>query len=194
VLFWEALPDSRLRSGGEASAGFIKLGVTDYRAAGRYVRNLRYGRTATRDPLAVLREGLGTCSTKHALLAMVAREQSLPVELALGIYLMSERNTPGVGQVLEKFGIESIPEAHCYLRYEGSRIDVTRAASGREPIDNFLREEIISPAQIGEHKMNFHQRFLRDWMSEARLSAALDFPALWRIREDCIAALSLRPS
>jgi hypothetical protein len=33
----------------------------------------------------------------------------------LGIYEMHERNTPGVGAVLEREGLSGIPEAHCYL-------------------------------------------------------------------------------
>ncbi len=39
---------------------------------------------------------------------------------------MTERNTPGVGAVLSKHGLAFVPEAHCYLTYEGIRIDVTR--------------------------------------------------------------------
>jgi hypothetical protein len=29
---------------------------------------------------------------------------------------MSEANTPGLGRVLSQHGLDSIPEAHCYLR------------------------------------------------------------------------------
>jgi hypothetical protein len=85
--------------------------------------------------MAVLTEGRSTCSTKHALLAELATEQHLPVALMLGIYLMSERNTPGVGSVLTRHGLAEIPEAHCYLMHDGVRIDVTRETTApSEPI------------------------------------------------------------
>src|SRR5262249_57188320 len=86
--------------------------------------------------------------------------------LTLGIDEMHERNTPGVGLVLDRYGLLYIPEAHCYLRYDGTRIDVTRSgAEPAEPIDRFLHEEAITPAQIGDHKTQLHQRFLRSWLA-----------------------------
>ena len=49
-----------------------------------YIRRLPYGRNTDRsDILRVLREGKGTCSTKHALLACLAQEQGIPLELTL---------------------------------------------------------------------------------------------------------------
>jgi hypothetical protein len=46
-------------------------------------------------PVIVLAEQRGTCSTKHALLRRLAIEQGLDIALVLGIYEMTERNTPG---------------------------------------------------------------------------------------------------
>ena len=134
----------------------------------------------------------GTCSTKHALLAALAHEQALPVVLMLGIYAMHERNTPGVGAVLARSGLTSLPEAHCYLMYAGLRIDVTRAgADPAEPISQFLREEAILPAQIGAYKMTLHRQWLLDWVSHNRkVLGGLSFEDVWRIREACIAALA----
>jgi hypothetical protein len=125
------------------------------------------------------------------LLAELAQEQTLPVVLTLGIYEMHERNTPGVNVVLHRYGLPAIPEAHCYLAYEGMRIDITR--SGVEPtgpIECFLYEEVITPAQIGEYKVQLHQRFLQKWITAQSLAKGLSFTAVWKIREECIAALA----
>ena len=46
----------------------------------------------------------------------------------LGIYEMSDRNTPGVGRVLTAHGLSYIPEAHCYLRCQGERDPPGRGA------------------------------------------------------------------
>jgi hypothetical protein len=98
VYSWDVLPPVSLQPAGPLSAESMARGSTDFRAAGRYVQALPYGRTADRaDFRAVLRAGKGTCSTKHALLAALAHEQDLPVVLTLGIYDMHARNTPGVG-------------------------------------------------------------------------------------------------
>jgi hypothetical protein len=140
--------------------------------------------------LAVLNEGKGTCSTKHALKAL-ANEQGLPIRPMLGIYEMNAHNTPGIGQVLEEHQLPSIPEAHCYLVRQDRRIDVTRNLNDQEaePISAFLIEEEITTEQIGEYKRRWHQAFMPQWLDR---QALLDFDPvqLWRIREECIAALS----
>jgi hypothetical protein len=62
---WEALPPEALKSVGLLSTAMLTCGITDFRAAGRYLQGLPYGKTADRaDFRSVLREGKGTCSTK----------------------------------------------------------------------------------------------------------------------------------
>jgi hypothetical protein len=190
---WEVLPQVALQSVGPLSAEFIARGIPDFRAAGRYLQGLPYGRTEDRaDFWAVLCEGKGTCSTKHALLAALAREQDLPVVLTLGIYAMHERNTPGVGAVLTRYGLTALPEAHCYLTYEGRRIDVTRSgAEPTEPIAQWLYEEAIVPEQIGDYKVTLHRQYLQTWVTaNAERVRRRSFEEVWRIREECIAALA----
>ena len=188
----EDLPGFPLRDVGGVSARLISIGARDFRSAGRYVKALPYGRNSDRsDPRLVLGEGRGTCSTKHALLAQVAVEQGFDVRLVIGIYEMTGRNTPGVGAVLKRHGLSVLPEAHCYLSYRGQRIDLTRALEGpAEPIKRFLYEEEISPAQIGDYKLELHRRWLGDWASRSSSARGLDPDLLWKIREECIAALA----
>ncbi|HLX38112.1 MAG TPA: hypothetical protein VKR29_09935 [Candidatus Binataceae bacterium] len=172
------------------SAEFRALGIEDYRAAARFVHQLPYGRNADRANFhLVLPERRGTCSTKHALLAALADEQRMPIHLTLGVYEMSESNTPGVGAVLDRYGMAFVPEAHCYLTFEGVRIDVTReVASPKEAIARFLHEETIAPAQIGAYKVAMHQRWICEWT--AREMPSRGWESIWKIREECIAAIS----
>jgi hypothetical protein len=77
------------------------------------------------------------------------------------------------------------------LTYEGTRIDITRSgAEPTEPIDRFLSEEAIVPAQIGDYKVQFHQQFLRRWLANTDVVGNRSFAELWKIREECIAALA----
>ena len=196
---WEVLDANLLRPGGVVTAAFTAARMHDFRQAAAYVNRLPYGRNTNRTAaLVVMREGRGTCSTKHALLRRLAIEQNLNITLVIGIYEMNQKNTPGVGKVLEKFGLRSLPEAHCYLRSGRKRIDVTRviADSAAERISHFIHEEEIAPDQIGEYKTSLHRRFLQQWMQEPTTRIQYTLTDLWRIREECIAALeepSLQP-
>ena len=114
--------------------------------------------------------------------------------LILGIYEMNERNTPGVGSVLQRHGLNALPEAHCYLRVGNERIDVTRqhARNYVEPISHFLHEEEIDPSQITLYKIGVHKSFLQQWVKRKARCRRLSLASIWEIREECIAALSLR--
>ena len=90
---------------------------------------------------------------------------------------------------MNRYGLTYIPEAHCYLRYESERVDVTGVAAGAEPIDRFLHEEPITVEQIGAYKNDLHRRFLRDWIARTETLAGRSVEDVWRIREECIAAL-----
>jgi hypothetical protein len=175
---------------GRITQMFRTAGIHDFAGAARHVWRLPYGRIENRaESWRVLTEGRGTCTTKHALLAELAREQRIEMHLMLGIFEMEERNTPGVGSVLERYGLTRIPEAHCYLRYKGARIDVTGVPAGAEPIEKFLYEEPITLEQIGAYKIALHRRFLQEWtVTGAGQGRSLE--DAWRIREECIAALS----
>jgi hypothetical protein len=109
-----ALPNFPLQPADGVTALFFALGMRDFHAAARYIHQLPYGRTSDRANFRqVLTEGCGTCSTKHALLAQLALEQGVVLSLTLGIFEMTEDNTPGVGPVLAQYALSALPEAHC---------------------------------------------------------------------------------
>jgi hypothetical protein len=183
--------DRPLQGDGLITQRFRAAGVAHFVGAATLIWRLPYGRIADRNQFwLVLEEGRGTCTTKHALLSELAREQGIDVQLTLAIYEMSERNTPGVSAVLGKYGLACIPEAHCFLRYQGARIDVTGVTAGAEPIAKFLHEESITIEQIGAYKIDRHRRFLTEWLAGRDATPALSLDEAWRIREECIAALS----
>jgi hypothetical protein len=154
-----------------------------------HVRKLPYGRTSNvEDPLAVLQQGRGTCSAKHQLLAAVAQDCGhSEVELIVGIYEMSESNTPGVGTVLNAASLTSIPEAHCYLSIEGERFDYTGLSAGTSsPFAALLAEYAVSPTNLSQVKVELHKRALGAWASDRGIS----METAWATREACIAALA----
>jgi hypothetical protein len=168
------------------------LGFTAFERLAEHVRVLPYARTMnSEDPCAVLREGRGTCSSKHRLLAAVAQDSGRPeVQLAIGIYEMCEENTPGVGAVLAAASVTSIPEAHCYLSVEGERLDFTGLPRGNaSPFTALIAESIVAPADLIETKSRLHGHALATWARTQGMSPE----AAWATREACIAALSAAP-
>jgi len=193
MFSWDFLPHRILAPTGCISNAFIDVGATEFRSAAAWVNGLPYGRNQSPDDkMAVFHERRGTCSTKHALLKRLAIEQNLDVDLCLGIYHMTEANTPGIGKVLEMHSLPSIPEAHCFLRIDHESVDVTRACGpqSKEPITSFVYQETISPDQIGKYKNEVHRRFLQEWMASSERASAYTLDDIWTIREACIAALS----
>ena len=104
-----------INENGPISQEVRNYSFTDFHVLAEFIRNIPYGRPSNvLDVLSVLKENSGTCSSKHRLLAAVAHECGHPeVELMVGIYKMSEANTPGVGFILEKASVASVHEAHC---------------------------------------------------------------------------------
>jgi len=157
------LADRPFSASGPFTARFQAAGVRDFAGAARHLLTLPYGRITDREKFwLVLQEGRGTCTTKHALLAELAREQA----------------------------ISYIPEAHCYLRHEGGRLDITGVPPAAAPIERFLHEEPITVEQIGAYKIELHRRFLRDWIARTETVRGRSLDEVWGIREACIAALS----
>ena len=180
------LPDVMLDERSQLTSFLNEYDIKTFHQAADWVWHLPYGRNSGADSLLVIIEERGTCSTKHALLAQLAQDHGLPVKLMVGIYLMNEANTKGVGAVLREAGLPAVPEAHCYLMYAGERIDLSRCVRCmNSPFDRLLMETPIAPAQIGEYKREFHQRLLRQWCNQHHY----DWEEVWNVREQCIAHL-----
>lgn len=175
---------------GPASKLCDENGINSFHEAIAFVGGLPYGRNTDRaDYMLILKEKRGTCSTKHAFLAVLAHELSLTIDLVIGIYEMTELNTPGAGAVLTRYNLKAIPEAHCYLRSANYRFDITRSSTPKDPSVHFFAEQTIVPQQIGDFKTEFHRRHLADWLDRKNINRRFSLQSAWEIREECIAAL-----
>lgn len=185
-----ALPTFEIAASSPLSQGIHGFGITTFAQLALHVSTIPYGRTTSNSPLATLLENRGTCSSKHRLLAEVADEfQHFQVTLVVGIYEMSEDNTPGVGVVLNAARLDSIPEAHCYLKVDESRFDFTGLPVGiKSPFQSLVSETVVSPVQLIEDKKRLHLGILQTWADGHDLS----IDDAWAIREACIAELAAR--
>ena len=169
----------------------IALGLTDFFSVCTFVKQLPYGRNTDRSNYAsILQENKGTCSTKHAFLKQVAIENEAEhILFCLCIYKMKESNTKGVGEVLSKYSIDYIPEAHTYLKFNDQILDFTRNEESQTSFKAaILLEEKILPKQIGNYKLDFHKNYFKNWIISKNVPYT--FPEIWNIREACIIQLS----
>jgi hypothetical protein len=155
------------------------------------IKNLPYGRNANRHDFSlVLSENKGTCSSKHAFLKDYADINEIKnVKLYIGIFKMSEVNTPKLGSLLSENNVEYIPEAHCYLKINQIPVDATTSDSFYDKIKQDIMEEIeIIPNQVSDFKVEYHKAFLKKWITETNQNNT--FEEIWEIREQCISKLS----
>ena len=168
----------------------VEAGVVSWEDLIRCVQTFHYGRNANRSDFSLVwYERKGSCSSKHAFLKMMADLNAIPnVDLVLCMYKMSATNTAKVGAVLEQYKLDYLPEAHCYLRFNGQALDVTTMTSNVSTIQaDVLEEQNILPNQVIQFKVDYHQTYLKNWAIANHPETS--FEELWAIREQCIKAL-----
>lgn len=179
-----------IKSSGELSRLVRERNIHSAKALITFIQNMPYGRTANRSDLSLLfTENRGTCSSKHALIKSIAMENGFEdLKLFIGIYKMTAHNTPNIGNGISENDLEYIPEAHCYLKFGKTIIDITSTNSDFEKIRTVILEEVeIEPQQIGQFKVELHQNYIKNWIEEKRIP--LSFEKIWAIRENCIVHL-----
>jgi hypothetical protein len=186
----ERLPNFPMAGFGPATRQCTLAGHQDFMSVVRYVHALPYGRTSQRGNYSlVLIESKGTCSTKHALLASIAREHQVPIGLGMGIYPCKGENFPSVRRILDEYQLESIPESICFLQFEDEIIDVSSPVAVPNTADlPFFYTETIEPEQIDGYKPLIHKGFIADWARSIGLETTYTTSELWKIRERCMRA------
>ena len=185
------LPNHELLHNTATAQHLLLEKCANFKDACQFIKALPYGRNSDRaNWRLVLTERKGTCSTKHALLKSLADELKIPLNLTLGIFKMTTANTPEIQKILEQNKLPYIPEAHCYLTYEGQRFDFTRSQATPLNSGDLLLEVSIEVDDIGERKVELHKKFLQEHIGEVEHFKYLTLSKLWKIREQCIDVIS----
>ncbi len=185
--------DFPLRAPGPVSEAFHSRAIETFSAACSHVAGCAYRRVSQPDnPLAVLEESCGTCSSKHVILKQLADEQGqgASVRLMLGIFFWGVSFSPKLESVLADSGFTELPEVHCYLRIDGAIVDLTSATWGRPRfVDTLAHEmELFSTDSATARKRETHREWMAAWLEQEHPDA--DFEDTWALREACIHSLS----
>ena len=186
------LPNFKIQQNGEISTEFLKRNIHTFSEATEFINNLNYGRNENKNDLkTIFKDNCGTCSTKHSILKKLAEENNeSEIKLILGIFKMNANNTSEIKETLKKNNLEYIPEAHNYLKYLNEIFDFTKIGSKPSDFENDLLEEIeILPNQITTFKVEYHKKYLQNWLNENN-NIELNLNELWKIREECIQNLT----
>lgn len=185
------IPNFKISPQGKLSSIIVGTGIIDFHSLCLFTRDLPYTRISDKNNLVLtLTENCGTCSSKHAFLKQVAVENHQDdVKLIVGVFKMNEINTPVIADDLNEAGLDFIPEAHCYLKYNDERFDFTKEGIDVNAFkEDILIEEEINPNQVGKWKTDFQKTFIGNWLEENKMNFSLE--EVWAVRESCIAKLA----
>jgi len=145
---YNVFPNAPLQRKGIISEKFLSLSIKSFRDACKYVHELPYGYNSTPDDIFILfKEGYGSCTTKHAVIATLAEELDIQIYKTVGIYPMSEDLVTGTHRILKKYHLPYLPMNHCFLVYGSFRVDLTEGNNNgkNHAIEEFLYTEKVLP-------------------------------------------------
>lgn len=182
--------NSSFTASGPVTESYRGQNVHTLAEAINWTHRLRYRRNSRRDDyLLIFTEKQGTCSTKHAALAALCRENDIDGQLMLAICKLTTQLDPRATEFLRTLNVDYFPEAHCYLRYREDDIDVTFPRQSTALKVEILQQHRIEPEQIGDHKVALHHAYLQHWMAAQGIDQRFSFDEIWAMREAWITSL-----
>ena len=145
---YTVLPNPMIDKKEIISEKFKSLKIKNFWDACKYVHELPYGyNSRTDDILIIFKEGYGSCTTKHAVIATLSQELGISVYKMIGIYAMNEDIVTGTNNILEKYHLPYLPMIHCFLIYDSFRVDLTEGNNNGKncSIEEFLFTEKVIP-------------------------------------------------
>ncbi len=188
----ENLPNNEILPKGEISKKFLSLGIKNFKDACLHVHNIEYGYNSNYDDKWILfKENKGTCTTKHAVIAGLAKELGIPLYKNVGIYKFTERITNGTNQILEKYKIPYVPMIHCFLKYKDFRFDLTEGNKNgkKTTIEEFIHVEQVEPFISTKNEYLLFKRVLKNKILPSKEMQGIKEKTILKAREEAIILL-----
>ena len=189
---YTVFPDKTIVDNGLMARTFLGLGKDTFHAACRYVNALPYGYNSDRDdPMILFKEKLGSCTTKHAVIATLASELEIAIDKHIGIYAMTEARVTGTGKILERCRLPYVPMVHCFLVFEKQRIDLSEGnRNGKNgPIDEFLYTVRAAPRISAKDEYLLYRKALSDHILRRPELENAEIRTILKAREEGLALL-----
>lgn len=183
----DVLPSTPFGRVGPVSDEFVDRGVTSFGDAARWLRASPYGLNSSQDAFAVFRDGVGTCTTKHAAIVTLAGEVGVGVQLVWGLYPLDDSIIAGAGAVLAAAGVPFVPNVHCFVDVNGAFVDLTdgNCTGKRRMVEDYLS---LSAVDVGADEERFWSGAVGELCDRDPRFGHLDVAGLRVVLADCLAA------
>jgi hypothetical protein len=184
---YTVFPSKAIISAGAISKHFLSYGIKNFLDACDYVHNLPYGYNSDRDDLMILfKEKMGSCTTKHAVIATLAAELDLPINKSIGIYPMTEVIVTGTSKILNKYDLPFVPMIHCFLEYGKHRVDLTEGNHNgkNQSVDNMFYTEKVQPNISAKQEYLIYRQALKEHILSRQELQGVDIKYILHAREE----------
>ena len=185
-------PDKAIADKGLMASTFLDMDVKSFHQACRYVHELPYGYNSDRDdPMTLFKENMGSCTTKHAVIATLAAELQIDIDKHIGIYAMTEALVTGAKEILERYRLPYLPMVHCFLVFETHRVDLSEGnRNGKNgPIDDFLYTTKVAPCISAKDEYLRYRKALIDHVLLRPEFRDVDIKTILKAREEGLVLL-----
>ena len=141
--------------------------------------------------LILFKEGYGSCTTKHEVIATLAQELNIPVYKMIGIYAMNEELVSGTQQILEKHKLPYLPMIHCFLLYNSQYVDLTSGNNNgkNKEVTEFLYTEKVQSNISEKDEYMLYKNVLKNHILQRKEMAGITMVQLLHARSEGIALL-----
>jgi hypothetical protein len=184
---YTVFPNKAIITAGLISKHFLSLGIDQFLDACDYVHQLPYGYNSDREDLMILfKEKMGSCTTKHAVIATLAAELDLPINKSIGIYPMTEAIVSGTNKILNKYDLPYIPMIHCFLEYRDHRVDLTEGNHNgkNQPINSLFHTEAVDANISARNEYMLYRKTLKDRILRRAELQGVDIKRILHAREE----------
>ena len=186
---YDFLPDAEIIPVGDISKKFLELGIKTFKDACYYVHELEYGYNSNYDDKMIFfKENKGSCTTKHAVIAGLAEELSIPLHKKVCVYKFTEEITTGAEVILEKYDVPYVPMVHCFLEYHNYHFDLTEGNYNgkKKPIDDHIHAERVEPFISRKDEYLLFKTILKEHVLPSEEMKGISEKTLLKAREESI--------
>ena len=189
---YDKLPDAEIIPLGDISKKFLDLKITSFKEACMFVHKMKYRpNTNINDKMILFKEKCGTCTTKHAVIALLAEELGIPLYKKVCIYKFTEEITTGANTIMKKYEVPYIPMIHCFLVYERYQFDLTEGNNNgkKKPIDEYIHAEKVEPMISSRDEYRLFRKVLKEIIMESEEMQGVSKSNLLKARQEALLLL-----
>lgn len=184
----EIFPNIRLESNSTIAEKFLQRGLQTFHEACRWISDLPHGTNSnSANSLILFEEGYGNCTTKHGVIAHLAHAHNLPIHKNLGFYRLNATIAKGINALLAPYGLDFIPQTHCFLVYGEHWVDLTdgNCHGKNKTIEKYDFVIQVQPDLSRHQKEDYYREYLQRYGTISPQLAAMREEQVFELLTAC---------